>query len=276
MKNATLATHETPRRRLDVRVCRVFGSAGDCSTETTVECPRRGRSVGAFECRTCINCGGLHLDPLDRATSVVCKWPTLELDPPDDPLLETRFHGQPDPKTPLSQIMTKDVTCVRADLGIDELSTLFLIRGISGVPVVDDNGAPIGMVSKTDLIRAQREEEDELEEIDRGSSRSPMSEQMGLGAGYHIVEPSRKTVGDIMTPVVLMLHESSNVGQAASLMSFDSVHRIPVVSDSGRVVGILSSLDVLRWFGRKSGYIIPRHPTVRTSPEEALEMADAE
>jgi CBS domain-containing protein len=272
MKNATLSPPETAPRHLDIRVCRVFGADGHCSTETTVECPRQERSVGAFECSACALSGGLHLDPLDRATSVVCKWPTVPLDPPDDPSLYEDFCGLPDPKTPLSKLMSKDVTCVRPDLGIDDLCTLFLSRGISGVPVVDEKGTPIGMVSKTDLMRAQREEEG-LEEMDMGSSRAPTSEQIDLAAGYRIASPTLRTVGEIMTPIVLMLHESSNVGQAAALMAFDGVHRIPVVSDSRRVVGLLSSLDILRWFGRKSGYIIPRRPPVKTSPEEEVEMA---
>lgn len=275
MKNATLFAPETARRRLDVRVCRVLDADGHCSTDTTVECPRREKSIGVFECSACGLSAGLHLDPLDRATSVVCKWPMTPLDPPDDPSLYEDFRGLPDPKTPVSKVMSKDVTCVRPDVGLDELCTLFLSRGVSGVPVVDANGAPIGMVSKTDLIRAQREQDD-LQEIDMGSARSPMSDEIDLAAGYRIVSPSLRTVGEIMTPVVLKLHESSNVGQAASLMAFDGVHRIPIVSDSGHVVGILSSMDILRWFGRKSGYIIPRQPSMRTSPEEDMAMADAE
>jgi CBS domain-containing protein len=40
-------------------------------------------------------------------------------------------------------------------------------------------------------------------------------------------------------------------------MAFEGVHRLPVVSDGGEVVGILSALDVLRWFGRRAGYLIP-------------------
>jgi len=272
MKTTTLSPSVTARRRLDVRVCRVFGPDGRCSTDTTVECPRQERSVGVFECSSCMQSCGLHLDALDRATSVVCKWPTPDLDPPEDPSLDADSRGLPDPRTPISRMMSKDVICVRPDLGIDELYTLFLSRGISGVPVVDEAGAPVGMVSKTDLIRAQREEDD-LEEVDSGRCRAPTSEMIDMDAGYHVVEPKRGTAGEIMTPVVLMLHESANVGQAASLMAFDGVHRIPIVEDSGRVVGILSPMDILRWFGRKSGYIIPRRPSVRTSPEEEMEAA---
>ena len=78
-----------------------------------------------------------------------------------------------------------------------------------------------------------------------------------MGPGFHVYEPAKLTAGDVMSPLVLTLHESSNIGQASSLMAYEGVHRLPVVSDEGRVVGILSSLDVLRWFGRRSGYLIP-------------------
>lgn len=275
MTKTTHSASETARQRLDVRVCRVFSGDGQHMTHTSVHCPRQERSVSVFECSACHDCGGLHLDALDRSTSVVCKWPSAELDPPDDPTLSKDDRGAPDPRTPLSRIMSKEVICVRADLSIDELCTLFLSRGVSGVPVVNEDGTPIGMVSKTDLLRAQRERDD-LEEVESSSVQIPPSEQLDIEAGFRVVTPKVGTVSEIMTPVVLMLHESSNVGQAASLMAFDGVHRIPVVSDSGAVVGILSSMDILRWFGRKSGYIIPRRSPARTSPAEEMDMAAEE
>ena len=40
-------------------------------------------------------------------------------------------------------------------------------------------------------------------------------------------------------------------------MAYEGVHRLPVVSDDGRVVGLVSSIDVLAWMGRHSGYVLP-------------------
>src|SRR5215471_5981941 len=55
--------------------------------------------------------------------------------------------------TPVSEIMAKDVVAVRPELRVEDLEELLLARGISGAPVIDDAGRPIGMVSKTDLVR---------------------------------------------------------------------------------------------------------------------------
>src|SRR4029079_18434500 len=56
-------------------------------------------------------------------------------------------------RTPVSAIMTTDVICVQPDVSIESVTRLLLERGISGVPVVDADGVPVGLVSKTDLLR---------------------------------------------------------------------------------------------------------------------------
>lgn len=122
--------------------------------------------------------------------------------------------------------MTTDVVCVSPDLPVEALAMLLLERGIGGVPVVDGDGVPIGVVSKTDLVRARR----------------------GLfDAGT--------TVGDIMMALAFTLPAHESIARASALMAFEGVHRIPVVSDEGKVAGLLSSLDVLRWLARHDGYL---------------------
>jgi CBS domain-containing protein len=96
---------------------------------------------------------------------------------------------------------------------------------LSGAPVVDDEGVPVGFVSKTDLVR-------------------------------HGVTPERH-VSDIMTPMSLTVHEDQSVSKASALMAYEGIHRLPVVDGSGRVVGLLSSLDVLHWLACKSGDPVP-------------------
>jgi CBS domain-containing protein len=105
------------------------------------------------------------------------------------------------------------------------------------------------------VLRAQKERGD-TEEMREVTAR-PRRQGVRLERGSHLLELVPLAAGDVMSPIVLALHESSNIGQAASLMAFEGVHRLPVVADGGEVVGILSALDVLRWFGRRSGYLIP-------------------
>ena len=126
----------------------------------------------------------------------------------------------------LGDVMERDVVCVSPDLEVGELRELLLERGISGAPVVDRNGRPIGVVSKTDVLQA--------------------CEPAGV-----------RRVSDIMMPVSFKLTEAAPLGQAAALMAFEGVHRIVVVNAGGVVVGILTTIDVMRWLARESGYVVP-------------------
>jgi predicted transcriptional regulator len=133
-------------------------------------------------------------------------------------------------RTPISNVMERNVVSVPPDLDLPALSALLLAQGISGAPVVDPEGRPLGVVSKTDLVRA-------------------------LNAGPH--PDPRLTVRDVMMPLSFSLTESSSIARAAALMTFEGVHRILIVNMSGAIVGVLSALDILRWVARKTGYVVP-------------------
>jgi predicted transcriptional regulator len=129
--------------------------------------------------------------------------------------------------TPVSEIMAKDVVAVRPELRVEDLEELLLSRGISGAPVIDDAGKPIGMVSKTDLVRRRDAAGD-----------------------------SATRVRDIMMRTAFCLSEGESIARAAGLMAFEGVHRVPVVGSRGMVTGMISPLDIMRWLARRHGYPI--------------------
>jgi predicted transcriptional regulator len=129
--------------------------------------------------------------------------------------------------TPISAVMARDVVCVGPAETLEDLARVLLVNDIGGVPVVDPDRRPLGVVSKTDALRA-------LAEGDR-----------------------RALAADIMTPVTLTMREYSSIAQAAALMAYEHVHRVVVVNPAGSVVGLVSTIDVLRWLARKDGYAIP-------------------
>ena len=73
-------------------------------------------------------------------------------------LRRNRSHGTLQMKA--RDVMTTSVISVGPDLGIDKLAKLLLDKRISGVPVVDGDGKPIGMVSEGDLIGRDDTEEE--------------------------------------------------------------------------------------------------------------------
>lgn len=133
--------------------------------------------------------------------------------------------------TPISALMSSSVCCVREDVSIEAVAALLTEGVFRGVPVVDEGGKPIGVVSGADLVRHH---------YDSGAAPDePLS-----------------TVGDIMSDISFTLDEGASVSQAAAGMAFESIHCIPVVDPIGQLVGILSSLDVLYWLACETGYVV--------------------
>ena len=90
-----------------------------------------------------------------------------------------------------------------------------------------NEGRPLGVASKTDVLR-------------------------GLGS-----DDADARAADIMTPVTLAMPEHASIARAAALMAYEKVHRVVVIGPRGNVVGLVSTIDVLRWLAREDGYAIP-------------------
>lgn len=137
----------------------------------------------------------------------------------------------------VADIMTRDATTVSPDLSVEQLVDLLLREGLSRVPVVDAQGHAIGIVSKTDLVAEQQLRGDTHEaSLPRGSPE----------AGVHVVKPGA-TVREVMRPRPMTIDETASVAEAAERMATHRLHGLPVVSDDGRVVGMVSLLDVAGW-----------------------------
>jgi CBS domain-containing membrane protein len=121
---------------------------------------------------------------------------------------------------------------------------LFVDKGISAAPVVDEQGKPIGFVSKTDVVRQLRRPSPG-ERPEGATQVQPWWDAEGL---------SRLTVGEIMTPAVYSLSPETTVADATAVMAFEGTHHLPVVDASGTLVGMVSALDVLDWMARHAGY----------------------
>ncbi len=199
--------------------CReVLRKRGESETESQVSCPRRGQ-VHLDVCLECEHSEGFTKTVDGRRCHLLCSLPVAADGPaPADVGAD---------EVPIGAIMTTNVVCVRDDLSLDALARLFIERNISGAPVVSADGAALGMVSKTDLVSLA------------GDARN-----------FALL-----TVADIMMPIAFTLGEHASLSQAAGLMAAEGIHRVPVVDEAGKILGILSSLDILRWLARRDGYL---------------------
>uniref|UniRef100_A0A7C2BGR9 CBS domain-containing protein n=1 Tax=Thermomicrobium roseum TaxID=500 RepID=A0A7C2BGR9_THERO len=110
------------------------------------------------------------------------------------------------------EIMTSNVIAVHPDTTLDEIAQTLVAHRITGVPVVDDDGRVLGIVSEFDLIAK------------RG-----------------------RTAADVMTRDVIAVTENTPAETIADLIVQQRVRRVPVLRE-GRLVGIITRADLVRLF----------------------------
>jgi CBS domain-containing protein len=147
--------------------------------------------------------------------------------------------------TSISSVMTLTVITVRADFSIESLIELMLRHDVSRVPVIDGSGKLVGMVSKTDLVAEQYQKGDIAEEEThflRSDATRPYPP-----TGFHVHQIPDAVVADVMTRTVVTLPEDASIAGASELMAAHHLHCLPIVSKTGNLVGLISSLDVVGW-----------------------------
>ena len=137
-------------------------------------------------------------------------------------------------------VMTRDVVSVASDTPMRKIAALLVEKRISGVPVVDGSGAPIGIVSEGDLIgrsEAEREARQDwwLTTLAEGEAVNP----------EFLASLNYPTARDMMSAPVISIDEETSLGEIADLLTTHRIKRVPVVRN-GRIVGIVSRADLVR------------------------------
>ncbi len=134
-------------------------------------------------------------------------------------------------------IMSASVVTVRTDTSFRDMVALVRRHRVSGLPVVDEDGKVLGVVSETDLLAP--------ETADPGRSVHPT-----WLPHRKQVTADTATAGDLMTHPAVTTDPGELVANAARLMHSLKLQRLPVVDRGGRLVGIVSRSDVLSVFSR--------------------------
>jgi CBS domain-containing protein len=141
-------------------------------------------------------------------------------------------------------VMTTAVSSVNPDTPISEIAKILRDRGISAVPVVDESGKPVGMVSEGDLIGR--------DEADREGRRDWWLALLAQGGTLNTdflasLRPLERRARDVMTAPVVTIGEETELRDVARLLTTHRIKRVPVLRD-GRIVGIVSRADLVRAF----------------------------
>jgi CBS domain-containing protein len=142
-------------------------------------------------------------------------------------------------------IMNPDVLTVKTNMLVRDLAHFLSEHEISGAPVTDESGRPIGVVSVMDIVSvdsAGPRDRISAYYVNAVENRFRVEEIRGLG-----VEPEGLKVEDIMTPIVISVGRDAPVSQIARMMLADHIHRV-IVREGESIAGIVTTFDMLRLF----------------------------
>ncbi|HEY6010172.1 MAG TPA: CBS domain-containing protein [Nitrospirota bacterium] len=145
-------------------------------------------------------------------------------------------------------IMTRNVVTVTADTSIEALASLLVKNEISGVPVVDEGGALVGIVTENDLISQNKR-------LHIPTVVSFLDAAIYLESSKKFEQEVKRMaatrVGDICNRKVVSITEDATMVDIATIMDEKKVHLLPVV-EKGKVVGIVGKRDVLKAVARQA------------------------
>jgi CBS domain-containing protein len=145
----------------------------------------------------------------------------------------------------IENVMTKAVATVGTGTSLKEVASILAEHRISGLPVVDDAGRVLGVVSEGDIIR---------KEAIAPSPRGGLLAWLDGERDEIRAKLAARTAGEAMTAPALTIEADRSVAEAASLMVEEGVNRLPVV-DGGMLVGIVTRADLVRAFLRSDDEI---------------------
>ncbi|MER6030058.1 CBS domain-containing protein [Streptomyces sp. NPDC001851] len=138
----------------------------------------------------------------------------------------------------VNDVMTRKVVALRTGAAFKDIVRTMQEWGVSALPVLDDGGRVVGVVSEADLLLKEEYAEDAVGDF--GPGPDPADE----------VKADAVTAGELMTAPAVTVTPEAPLAHAARLMAHARVKRLPVVRHDGTLQGIVSRSDLLKIFLR--------------------------
>ncbi len=145
-----------------------------------------------------------------------------------------------------SDVMVTQVVSVSPNETVRNVARLMIDRRISGIPVVDDAGSIVGIVSEGDLMRRAESGTERRHSwwLDLFATNDSL-------ASEYVREHARR-IGDVMTRNVITVTPETDLADVASVLERNRIKRVPVV-DKNRMVGIVSRANLLQALAASRG-----------------------
>jgi CBS domain-containing protein len=143
----------------------------------------------------------------------------------------------------VADVMSHNPILVRPQTPLKEAIQILAEKRISGLPVIDDAGKLVGIISETDLMWQE-------------TGVTPPAYIMILDSVIYLQNPGTyerdlhkalgQTVGEVMSKNPVAISPDKSLREAAQLIQNHKVQRLPVLDNGGKVIGILTRGDIIR------------------------------
>lgn len=157
-------------------------------------------------------------------------------------------------------LMRTELVTLPTTATIREALETFESERVSGVPVVDATGQPVGVLSAFDVAQSQHLSARGRINDQAGTSEYGFyDEEANEGSegfdpeGYSPAMLGRETVADWMHSGIIHVEPDATLRQVCELMIGEGIHRV-LVLEKGRLVGLLSTMDIVGYLASGAGY----------------------
>jgi len=144
------------------------------------------------------------------------------------------------PPLTAANLMSTNPVSIRANATVVEATALLTDRNFGAAPVIDAAGRPVGVVSRADILIHDRERSV------HPSHAGEEGPEAKLPDGFSFEEVDSSLVSDIMTPAVFAVAPETPAEEVIGQMLSLHVHQLFVVDADRVLVGVISTLDILR------------------------------
>jgi CBS domain-containing protein len=150
--------------------------------------------------------------------------------------------------TLVRDVMSTSLFAIRADASVNDAADILADKGIASLPVVDAEGALVGVLRDDDLIASEAR-----------VHVPTFINFLGLAAPFpgemkHLEQELKKiagaTVADVMDADPPTIGPEQSLQDVATLMHERNVNSVPVVDDAGKVLGVVARADIVRFIAR--------------------------
>ena len=139
-------------------------------------------------------------------------------------------------------VMSVDVVAAKDNATVIEVSIRLVLGVFNGMPIIDDNGSVIGIITAIDILRAIRDGKD----------------------------INTLLVRDLMTQNPSVVNQNTKIEEVIDIMDKKGIEMVPVVEDNdGRIIGVISRSDILKEKLNEKFVTIGREKTVTTTIGQA-------